>query len=154
MTEYVIASNHEGEMKHKAKGRKAKSHSRKVKKPGPKPSFTKGREAETEAYEFATLPAGWLPDEIKAESNQAASALPTYTMAEVDQLTARARQDGVETAKRHMRQYVHNDRIKQFVEDVENQPREMKHGSLTHTIETARAVVKELRFRGFVGHED
>jgi hypothetical protein len=153
MTEFVIASNHEGEMKHKAKGRKVKSHSRKVKKPGPKPSFTeyaKAREAETKA----SLPAGWLPDEIKAESNQAASALPIYTMAEVDQLTARARQDGAEAAHRTMRGYVQRDRVKQFVADVENTPRVVKHGSLTVTIETARAVVQELRFRGFIGHDD
>jgi hypothetical protein len=110
-------------MKHKAK------KGRKVKTPGLSSADNSAGEGVIQAQPFM--------------------GLPLYTMAEVDRLTKIARDDGIETAQTLVRKAVHADRITQFVRDVECTPREWKGGSISVTIEVARAIVSELRFRGF-----
>jgi hypothetical protein len=139
MTGYVTDLNREGEMKAKTKGRKTSHRSR----------------------NRGDLPAS-LPGQASADAKATAAevrypqpfmGLPIYTMAEVDQLTKIARQQGIDDAKHGMRNVVHHevhhDRIKQFIGVIESTPREFKRGSFSVTVETARAVASELRSRGF-----
>jgi hypothetical protein len=133
MTGYVTDLNREGEMKAKTKGRKTSHRSRNR---GDLPASLPGQ-ASADAHEAVTQAQPFM-------------GLPIYTMAEVDQLTKIARQQGIDDAKHGMRNVVHHDRIKQFIGVIESTPREFKRGSFSVTVETARAVASELRFRGFV----
>jgi len=80
--------------------------------------------------------------------------LPIYTMDEVDQLTARAREDGLRAGLTSIRKFVQDDRVKQFIGEVESTPREVKTGSFSITVAVARSIVAELRLHGFIVHDD
>jgi hypothetical protein len=153
MTGYVTDLNREGEMKAKTKGRKTSHRSRNrgdlpASLPGQASADTHAQAAAAEVR-YLTVQAPNAAGEAAVTQAQPFMGLPIYTMAEVDQLTKIARQQGIDDAKHGMRNVVHHDRIKQFIDIIESTPREFKRGSFSVTVETARALASELRSRGY-----
>jgi hypothetical protein len=152
MTGYVTDLNREGEMKAKTKGRKTSHRSRNR---GDLPASLPGQASADAHAQAAAAEVRYLTGQAPNAAGEAVTqaqpfmGLPIYTMAEVDQLTKIARQQGIDDAKHSMRKVVHHDRIKQFIGVIESTPREFKRGSFSVTVETARAVASELRSRGF-----